>query len=149
MKARKLILLVEDDPDDEELARQSLAKYQPAPDVVVARDGVEALDYIFGKGAYAEQGPAKLPALILLDLKLPRLSGLDVLRQLRETPDSQLVPVVMLSSSGEPSDIKSSYESGANSYVRKPIDFGDYSEAMRDLGDYWLRINEPAPSNGA
>jgi two-component system, response regulator len=149
MKAKKLILLVEDDPDDEELARLSLAKYRPAPEVVVARDGVEALDYIFGKGEYAERGPAKLPALILLDLKLPRMSGLDVLRQLREKPDSQLVPVVMLSSSGEPSDIKSSYELGANSYVRKPIDFSDYTEAMRDLGDYWLRINEPVPSNGA
>lgn len=149
MKEQKLILLVEDDRDDEELARLSLAEYRPVATVVVARDGVEALEFLSGTGAHAGRDPRDLPALILLDLKLPRMSGLDVLRRLRDQPDAHLVPVVVLSSSGEPTDIETSYRLGANSFVRKPIDFSEYGSAMRKVGDYWMNINEPVPAGSA
>lgn len=141
---KKIILLVEDDPDDEALTLRALRMHHLSNEVVVAHDGVEALDYLFRTGAYAgrERGT---PAVILLDLKLPRLDGLEVLRRLRTDERTCLLPVVILTSSKEEQDLINGYRLGANSYVRKPVEFGQFAEAVRQLGLYWLLLNEPPP----
>ena len=140
------ILLVEDNPDDEALTLRALRKNNFANPVVVARDGVEALDYLFGTGSYAERDVSVLPQVVLLDLKLPRLDGLEVLRRIRAHMATKLLPVIVLTSSQEDEDIVDSYSLGANSYVRKPVDFLEFTEAIRQLGLYWLVINlQPNP----
>ena len=149
MKRDGVILLVEDNPDDEALTLRALKKNNLANEVVVARDGVEALDYLFGAGAYAGRDVSQLPKLVLLDLNLPRLSGLDVLRRIRLEPTTQILPVVVLTSSKEEHDVVESYRLGANSYVRKPVDFVEFVEAARQLGLYWLVVNEPPPRVGS
>ncbi|MEW6353744.1 MAG: response regulator [Pseudomonadota bacterium] len=141
----RIIMLVEDNPDDEELTLRALRKNNIANEVVVARDGAEALDYLFATGAYHARSPRALPDVILLDLKLPKLDGLEVLRRLRVHPLTELVPVVILTSSREDHDLVSSYRLGANSYIRKPVDFTQFLESLRLLGLYWLVINEPPP----
>jgi two-component system response regulator len=138
------ILLVEDNPDDVELTMRALRKNNIANNVVVARDGVEALDYLLCQGTHAGRNIKKCPSLILLDLKLPKIDGLQVLDRLRANEDTKLVPVVILTSSKEEQDLVSGYRSGANSYVRKPVDFNRFVEAVRQIGLYWLLINEPA-----
>ncbi|HEY1271397.1 MAG TPA: response regulator [Terriglobales bacterium] len=140
-----MILLVEDNPDDEALTLRALQKNKIKNDVVVARDGVEALDYLFGKGAFSGRDLSVMPQLILLDLKLPKVDGLEVLRQLRAHEYTRLLPVVILTSSNEEQDRVNGYGLGANSYVRKPVDFNQFTEAVRQLGLYWLILNEPAP----
>ena len=139
------ILLVEDNADDEALTLRALKKNNISNDVAVARDGVEALDYLFGRGRYATRDVTELPSLVLLDLKLPKLSGLEVLRQLRADDRTTRLPVVALTSSNEEKDLISSYESHVNSYVRKPVDFVQFVETVRQLGNYWLVINQPSP----
>jgi len=138
----KTILLVEDNPDDEALTLRALAKNNILNHVVVARDGVEALDYLFGTGAYAGRDPAVLPQVALLDLKLPRVDGLEVLRRIRADERTRLLPVVILTSSREEQDVIQGYTLGANSYIRKPVDFEQFTEAVRHLGLYWLVLNE-------
>ena len=145
MKPDRVILLVEDNPDDEALTLRALRKNNIVNEVVVARDGVEALDYLFGTGAYAGRDVSQLPKLVLLDLNLPRLDGLEVLKRIRSEPTTQIVPVVVLTSSKEDRDLVESYRLGANSYVRKPVDFVEFVEAARQLGLYWLVLNEPPP----
>jgi two-component system response regulator len=140
----KVILLVEDNPDDVALTLRAFKANKIANEVVVAEDGVRALDLLFGTGA--EQGNRLVPALILLDLKLPKVDGLEVLRRLRADARTQLLPVVVLTSSSEERDVITSYRLGANSYIRKPVDFGQFSDAMRDLGLYWLVLNEAPPA---
>jgi CheY-like chemotaxis protein len=137
------ILLVEDEPDDETLAVRSLKHHQITNDIVVVRDGAEALDYLFCTGMYAEREP-RLPAVVLLDLKLPKIDGLEVLRRLRADDRTRYLPVVILTSSDEQQDVMRSYSLGANSYVRKPVDFSQFSEAVRQLGLYWLLMNKNA-----
>jgi CheY-like chemotaxis protein len=143
---KKLILLVEDSPDDELLTLRALKKNNILNEVVVARDGVEALDFIFGTGAYAGRDPSELPQLVLLDLKLPKIDGLEVLRRVREDDRTCMLPVVILTSSKEENDLAKSYKLGANSYIRKPVDFNQFSDAIKNLGLYWLVLNE-VPSN--
>ena len=141
----KVILLVEDNPDDELLTLRAFAKNQIVNKVVVVRDGVEALDYLFATGAYAGRDVRDQPQVVLLDLKLPKLDGLAVLRRLRDDERMQLLPVVVLTSSKEEQDLVQSYRLGANSYIRKPVDFLQFIEAVRQLGLYWLVLNETAP----
>ncbi len=141
----KTILLVEDNPDDEALTRRALKKNNIGNEVVVARDGVEALDYLFGTGAYEGRDTSLLPQLVLLDLKLPKVGGLEVLRRLRADERTRLLPVVILTSSREQQDLIGGYGYGANSYVRKPVDFAQFVEAVRQLGLYWLALNEAPP----
>jgi two-component system response regulator len=141
----KVILLVEDDPDDEALALRALRRNNIKNEVVVVRDGVEALDYLFATGAYASRDASNLPQVVLLDLKLPKIDGLEVLRRVRADPRTELLPVVVLTSSKEDRDVVESYSCGANSYVRKPVEFNDFSEAVRQLGLYWLLLNERPP----
>lgn len=136
----KTILLVEDDADDEALTVRALTQYRVTNDIVVVRDGAEALDYLFCTGTYAGRQPAT-PAVVLLDLKLPRIDGLEVLRRVRADERTKYLPVVILTSSDEEQDIVRSYSLGANSYVRKPVDFGRFSDAVRQLGLYWLLLN--------
>ena len=146
MNQKRSILLVEDNPDDEELTLRALNRNLIANDVVVAHDGEEALDFIFGRGAWAGRDPSDLPALILLDLNLPVLDGLGVLRQIRADERTRRAPVVILTSSSEHRDLVRSYDLGANSYVRKPVEFEEFVEAVRQLGVYWLVLNElPVP----
>lgn len=142
----KVILLVEDNQDDEELALLAFEKGQVLNEVVIARDGVEALDYLFARGAHLGRNSAVLPQMMLLDLKLPRVDGLEVLRQVRADPRTRRLPVVILTSSREDEDLMRGYDLGANSYVRKPVDFGQFVEAVRQLQMYWLLLNEPPPS---
>jgi two-component system response regulator len=144
----KVILLVEDNPDDIELTLRALRKSNIANKVVVARDGVEALDYLFGTGAYAGRDTDDQPQVVLLDLKLPRVDGLEVLKRIRADARTELVPVVILTSSREEQDLIQGYRSGANSYIRKPVDFDQFTEATRQLGLYWLVLNEPPPKEG-
>jgi two-component system response regulator len=136
------ILLVEDNPDDEALTMRAFKKSHLANDVIVARDGVEALDYLFGTGAYEGRDVADKPHLILLDLKLPRLDGMDVLKRIRADERVRLIPVVVLTSSREQEDLLRSYALGANSYIRKPVDFNQFVNAVQQLGLYWLVLNE-------
>lgn len=140
------ILLVEDNPDDEALTLRALRKNHILNQVVVAHDGVEALEWLFGEGAHAGRDVEVQPQVILLDLNMPRLSGLQVLERLRADARTRLVPVVVLTSSKEDDDLVKSYSLGANSYVRKPVDFGEFIEAVRRLGMYWLLVNQVAPA---
>ena len=141
----KIILLIEDNPDDEALTLRALEKNNIKNDVVVVHDGAEALDYLFATGSYAGRDLTIMPQLTLLDLKLPKVDGLEVLRRLRADELTRLLPVVILTSSNEEQDRVNGYGLGANSYVRKPIDFGQFIDAVRQLGLYWLILNEPAP----
>lgn len=138
----KFILLVEDNPDDVTLIMRSLKKFNIVNKVVLARDGAEALDFLFCKGDFSGRNPDSVPQVVLLDLKLPKLDGLEVLRQIRENEHTRLLPVVILTSSNEQSDLISGYALGTNSYVRKPVDFHEFAEAVRHLGLYWLILNE-------
>jgi len=141
--AEKFILLVEDNPDDEELTLRALRKV--ANEIVVVRDGSEALEFVFGTGSFAGRDTERMPAVVLLDLKLPKLSGLDVLQRLRADPRSRLLPVVVLTSSSEDEDMLRSYRFGANSYVRKPVEFASFANAVTQLGVYWMLLNESPP----
>ena len=143
MAETKTILLVEDNPDDELLTIRTLRQYNVTNEIVVARDGAEALDYLFGKGQFSDRDTRKTPQVVLLDLKLPKVSGLEVLKQMRADERTKLLPVVILTSSSEESDIVQSYSNGANSYVRKPVEFEQFAEAVRQVGAYWLLLNEP------
>jgi two-component system response regulator len=144
--AEKQVLLVEDNPDDEALTLRALKKAHIANPVVVVRDGAEAMDYLLCAGPHVGRDPDEMPALILLDLNLPLLGGLDVLRKIRGDSQLRLLPVVILTSSKEEEDLIASYALGANSYVRKPVDFDEFAEAVRRLGLYWLLVNEAPPS---
>ena len=141
MEAGKIILLVEDNPDDVDLTLRALTKNKIVNEVVVARDGAEALDRLEGAGSVGKP----TPALVLLDLKLPKVDGIEVLRRIRANPATRLLPVVVLTSSSEETDLVTSYSLGANSYVRKPVDFEQFQEAVRQLGLYWLVLNITAP----
>ena len=143
---QKAILLVEDNTDDEALTLRALTRNNIGNEVVVARDGEEALEWLFAEGRYAGRDMHEQPALVLLDLKLPKIGGLDVLRRMRENPVTRLIPVVILTSSREEDDRLKGYSNGANSYVRKPIDFAHFVEAVRQVGLYWLVLNEPPPA---
>jgi CheY-like chemotaxis protein len=143
--SHKVILLVEDNPDDELLALRALKKTGVENDVVVAHDGVEALDYLFASGSHSGRDPAVMPQLILLDLKLPKVGGLEVLRRLRSHERTRLLPVVILSSSREHQDMLDGYSLGANSYVRKPVNFEQFVVAVELLRRYWLVLNEDPP----
>jgi two-component system, response regulator len=145
MHTEATILLVEDDPDDEALTLRALRRGGVQHTLVVARDGVEALDYLFGTGRYAGRDLKVMPLVVLLDLKLPRLDGLEVLRRIRAEDRTRLLPVVILTSSDEERDRLEGYRHGANSYVRKPVDYDQFAEAVRQLGLYWLLLNEPPP----
>ena len=136
------ILLVEDNPDDVELTLRAFRKNNIANEVVVVNDGAEALDYLFGEGDYTDRNPEETPRIILLDLKLPKIDGLQVLERLRAYRYTKLVPVIILTSSKEEQDLISGYQNGANSYVRKPVDFNEFVEAVKHIGLYWLLINE-------
>ncbi len=140
-----VILLVEDNPDDEALTVRALKKNKILNEVVVARDGVQALDYLFGQGPHDGRDTTETPQVVLLDLKLPKLDGLEVLRRLRADPRTRLLPVVILTSSNEDQDRINGYGLGANSYVRKPVDFDAFVTATAQLGLYWLVLNEPPP----
>jgi len=140
-----IILLVEDNPDDVALTLRAFRQNHFHNPVVVANDGVEAVDYLLGTGQHAADGEAPLPLVILLDLKLPKLDGLEVLQRIRSNNRTKLLPVVILTSSKEEQDMASSYNLGANSYIRKPVDFAQFTEAVRQLGLYWLLLNEPPP----
>ena len=138
----KIILLVEDNADDEVLTRRALKKNNIGNELVVARDGAEALDYLFGTGEYGGRDLSVMPQVILLDLKLPKVDGLEVLRRLRADERTKLLPVVILTSSKEQQDLVNGYGYGANSYIRKPVDFAQFLESVRQLGLYWLVLNE-------
>ena len=143
----KYILLVEDNPDDEELTLVSLKKSGVLNEVKVVRDGEEALDFLFAEGNYKDRDPNAVPAVILLDLKLPKMGGFDVLRKIRANPVICCIPVVILTSSSEEEDVVTSYKMGANSFVRKPVEFNRFADAVRQLGLYWLLLNEPPDSH--
>jgi len=145
----KVILLVEDNPDDEALTLRGFRKNNIGNEIVVARDGVEALDYLFGTGAHAGRDMTIMPAVTLLDLKLPKIDGLEVLNRVRADNRTKLLPVVILTSSKEEQDLINGYRLGANSYIRKPVDFGQFLEAVRQLGLYWLVLNESPPDRSS
>ncbi len=147
MHYKKTILLVEDNPDDEALTIRALKKYNLVNQVDVVRDGAEALDYLFGAGDHSDRDSSDLPMVILLDLKLPKVDGLQVLRRIRADDRTKLVPVVILTSSTEERDMIESYHLHANSYICKPVDFNQFSESVRQLGLYWLVINQPPPTH--
>jgi CheY-like chemotaxis protein len=142
---QKMIMVVEDNPDDEELTLRALRQAKIANEIVVTRDGNEALEFVFGTGQYAGRNLDRMPAVILLDLKLPKLNGLEVLKRLRSDPRTKLIPVVVLTSSSEDEDMLRSYQVGANSYVRKPVEFGAFANAVSQLGLYWMLLNETPP----
>jgi two-component system response regulator len=139
------ILLVEDNPDDEVLTLRALKKSNIGNEVHIARDGVEALDFLFCRNQYADRDPHDLPQLILLDIKLPKIDGLEVLRRIREDERTSLLPVVILTSSKEQQDLVEAYRNRANSYMRKPVDFAQFAEAVQQLGLYWLVLNQAPP----
>ncbi len=139
----KTILLVEDNPQDEMLALRALGKVNLANDVIVVRDGQQAIDYLFREGEFADREGPDLPAVVLLDLGLPRLGGLEVLERLRADPRTELLPVAILTSSDEEQDRLQSYRNGANSFVRKPLDFAEFAEAVSQVGVYWMAVNDP------
>lgn len=141
----KTILLIEDNPSDIDLTKRALGKGHIVNNLVVVSDGQEALDYLFGMGAYASRDTSDLPTLTLLDLKLPKVSGLDVLRKIRAEAKTRRMPVVILTSSVEEQDMAAGYDSGANSYIRKPVDFGQFVQSVAQLGLYWLVLNEEPP----
>jgi two-component system response regulator len=141
----RVILLVEDNPDDVELTLRALKQYNVRNQIAVVRDGAEALDYLFASGAYAERSVCPTPAVVILDLKLPKVDGFEVLQRMRVDERTKLIPVVILTSSKEEGDMVNGYKLGANSYVRKPVDFTEFVEAARQLGLYWLVVNEPPP----
>jgi two-component system response regulator len=147
--SERAIFLVEDNANDEELTLRALRKSKIGNEVVVARDGAEALDYLFARGPYAGRDPQDLPEIVLLDLKLPKVSGLEVLRQIRVKEATKLLPVIMLTSSTEDTDLLAGYRNGANSYVVKPVDFTQFSEAVRQLGMYWLVVNKRPPAGAS
>jgi CheY-like chemotaxis protein len=142
---KKTILLVEDNPDDEILALRALRKANVMNEVVVARDGIEALDFFHGKGKFADRDLNKMPTITLLDIKLPKMNGLEVLKKIREHKSTRYVPVVMLTLSKEEEDIRMSYHNGANSYVCKPIDYDKFSKVAEEIGIYWMGINQEPP----
>ena len=137
------ILLVEDNPDDVELTLRAFKKHNLANEIIVARDGEEALDILFQRGKHSSGG--QIPDLVLLDLKLPKVNGLEVLREVKNNPRTKLIPVVILTSSKEENDLTKSYRLGANSYIRKPVDFEKFTEVIMQLGLYWMILNEPPP----
>jgi CheY-like chemotaxis protein len=139
------ILLVEDNPQDEALTLRALKKHQFLNEIVIARDGVQALEYLLGAAPELDLEPAPLPQLVLLDLKLPKIDGLEVLRRIRSAERTRLLPVVILTSSAEDRDLLEGYRLGTNSYVRKPVDFAEFADAVRQVGLYWLLLNEPPP----
>ena len=141
----KVILLVEDNPDDVALALRAFRKNNFNNEVVVAHDGVEALEYLLSTGAHAGRGCTVMPQLVLLDINLPRVNGIEILHALRSNEKTRLIPVVILTSSTEERDLMIGYELGANSYIRKPVDFVQFTESIRQVGQYWLRLNEPPP----
>ncbi len=143
--ATRPILFVEDNPDDEALTLRAFRKCKIANEIIVAHDGVEALDYLFGTGPYAGRNVADVPAVVMLDLKLPKIDGMEVLRRLRVDERTRLTPVVILTSSREERDVVNGYLLGANSYIRKPVDFEQFAAAVQQLGLYWLLLNEPVP----
>jgi two-component system, response regulator len=142
---KKMILLVEDNPDDEALTLRALKKSNILNEVVVARDGVEALDFLFATGMYGDRDSNIMPQMVLLDLKLPKIDGLEVLRRLRADERTQMLPIIILTSSKEEQDLINGYKYGCNSYIRKPVDFSQFSESVRQLGLYWLVLNETPP----
>jgi two-component system, response regulator len=144
----KTILLVEDNPSDVALTRRAFERSHVSNDVVVAEDGQEALDYLFCTGAHASRDPTEMPAVVLLDLKLPKLDGFEVLRRLRADERTRRLPVVVLTSSNEEQDVAASYDLGVNSYLRKPVDFAQFAAAIQHVGLYWLILNEPPPAIG-
>jgi two-component system, response regulator len=144
MKAKK-ILLVDDSPDDQELIRMAIEDEHVANEIVVLSDGAQALDYLFGTGAYAGRDVSDTPLVVLLDIKMPKVNGLEVLQQLRADPRTSLIPVVILTSSNEEQDIITSYKNRVNSYVRKPVDFEQFTKAVKQLQLYWVILNEPPP----
>ena len=145
-KSDPYILLVEDNPDDELLTRRALRKNRIVSEVVVLRDGPSAIDYLFAQGRYANR-TARQPDLVLLDLKMPKIDGLEVLKIIRSNAHTAMLPVVVLTTSNEQADIRTSYANGANSYVRKPVDFDQFTDAMRLIGEYWLGLNELPPGS--
>ena len=147
--AKKAILLVEDNPDDVEFTVRTLGRYHVTNQMDVARDGAEALDYLFATGKHADRDTSVPPAVVLLDLQLPKIDGLEVLRRIRADERTKLVPVVILTSSEEDEDLVNGYKLGCNSYVRKPVEFDEFCEAVRQLGLYWLLLNEPPPKGGS
>jgi len=144
---RKTILLVEDNPDDEALTLRALKRNNILNEVIVAHDGAEALDYLFARGLHSDRDRGKLPEVVLLDLKLPKVDGLEVLRRIRDDENTRRLAVVILTSSNEERDIIAGYDLGANSYIRKPVDFNQFMEAVRQLGVYWLVLNVSAGSS--
>jgi len=145
----KTILLVEDNPDDVKLTLRAFTRNKMLNPIVVARDGVEALDFLFARGAFVERAGKPLPTLVLLDLKLPKLDGMGVLKAIRGDERTRLIPVVIMTSSKEDQDLVKGYALGANSYVRKPVDFAEFMEAVKLLGVYWLMMNQPPPERSA
>jgi len=142
---KPFVLLVEDNPDDELLTIRAFQKNNIANEIIVVHDGLEALDFLFCRNNFADRDPKSTPQVILLDIKLPKLNGLEVLKAIRQNDNTALLPVVMLTSSKEERDVIDSYQLGANSYIRKPVDFNQFQECVRELGLYWLVMNQKAP----